>query len=212
MSGSRGVISAQVRAPPSRVPRRRALQTSCLVRRLALVPAASRRPATPKHRTLLARSPSHAADVVSCAQPSTRPRLESEACHAVAPHAPGTKAACPRWYRLQRPPTRRAHFDARPVHVSLLAGFPVDAGERPPRGCARRSLAGETISSPAACHRCHAQPPAPAAPAPRAPPSRTPRPPNSPDFPMHAPRASHTPLLFPLLPSLSYNLPTPRVH
>ena len=131
MSGSRGVISAQVRAPPSRVPRRRALQTSCLVRSLALVPAASRRPATPKHRTLLARSPSRATDVVSCAQ-------------------------------------------------SLLAGFPVDAGERPPRGCARRSLAGETISSPAAGHRCHAQPPAPVAPAPRAPPSLTPRPPNSP--------------------------------
>ena len=64
------------------------------------------------------------------AGPSARPRRESEACHAAAPHAPGTKAAArPRWHRRLRPRTRRAHFAARQVHVSGLAGFLVEVGE-----------------------------------------------------------------------------------
>ena len=112
--------------------------------------------------------------VVPCAQPSARPRRESEACHAAAPHAPGTKAAArPRWHRRRRPRTRRAHFAARPVHVSGLAGFLVEVGERPRRGRVRRSRVDETISGLAVGHCGYAQPPASVVPALRAPPSRT---------------------------------------
>ena len=114
--------------------------------------------------------------VVPCAQPSARPRRESEACHATAPHAPGTKAdARPRWHRRRRPRTRRAHFNERPVHVSGLAGFPslVEVGEQPRRGRVRRSRVDETISGLAVGHCGYAQPPASVVPALRAPPSRT---------------------------------------
>ena len=110
-----------------------------------------------------------------CSLPSARPRRVSEACHAAAPHAAGTKAAArPRRHRRRRPRTRRAHFAARPVHVSGLAGFLVEVGERPRRGRAQQIRADEPTSGPAAGQRSHAQPPAPAAPAPRAPPSHAP--------------------------------------
>ena len=113
--------------------------------------------------------------VVPCAQPSVRPRRESEACHAAAPHAPGTNvAARPRWHRRRRPRTRRAHFAARPVHVSGLAGFLVEVGERPRRGRARRSRVDESISGLALGQCGYAQPPASVVSALRAPPSHAP--------------------------------------
>jgi len=63
-------------------------------------PSGRRRVGCPKH-------------VVPCAEPSVRHHSESEACHAAALHAPGTKAAeRPRWHRRRRPLTRSAHFAA----------------------------------------------------------------------------------------------------
>ena len=121
-------------------------------------------------------------NVVPCAQPIARPHRESELCHAAAPHAPGTKAAArPRWHRRRRPRARRAHFAARPVHVSGLAGFLVEVSERPRRGRVRRSQIDETISGLAVGHCGYAQPPASVVPALRAPPE---------------PDAPHTILLF----------------
>ena len=106
---------------------------------------------------------------------SARPRRESEACHAAVPHAPGTNAAArPRWHRRRRPRTRRAHFAARPVHVSGLAGFLVEVGERPRRGRARRSRVDESISGLALGQCGYAQPPASVVSALRAPPSHAP--------------------------------------
>ena len=71
-------------------------------RRLLPVPAARPRPLV--QESLQARALRAA---------SARPRRESEACHAAAPHAPGTNvAARPRWHRRRRPRTRRAHFAA----------------------------------------------------------------------------------------------------
>ena len=81
--------------------------------------------------------------------------------NAAVPHAPGTNAAAlSRWHRRRRPRTRRAHFAARPVHVSGLAGFLVEVGERPRRGRARRSRVDESISGLALGQCGYAQPPA----------------------------------------------------
>ncbi len=58
------------------------------------------------------------------------------------------------------PPASGA-WAARPVHVSGLAGFLVEVGERPRRGRVRRSRVDETISGLAVghCSNCgHAQP------------------------------------------------------
>jgi len=64
--------------------------------------AASLRPARPQ------RAAKQGALQTSCpARRPARPRHESEACHAAAPHAPGTKTAVrPRRHRRRRPRTR----------------------------------------------------------------------------------------------------------
>ena len=87
---------------------------------------------------------------------------------------PGTKAAaCPRWNRWRRPRTRRAHFAARPVHVSGIAGFLVEVSERPRRGSVRRSRVDKTIRGLAVGHCGHEQPPASVVTALRTPPRLT---------------------------------------
>jgi hypothetical protein len=72
---------------------------------------------------------------VPCVKPSARPRCVSEACHAAAPHAAGTKAAaCSRRHRWRRPCARRAHLAARPVHVT---GCSCGGAAQRPREAAR---------------------------------------------------------------------------